>query len=116
MKINEFVSVLMHSRTQSHVYHLMTDSYTQHEAMKKYYKNIGGLIDSFVETYQGKTGRKIKEYITFNILNTNNTVKKYFLDLVEVVKKMKVTGNDLNNIKDEIESLINQVIYMLSLK
>ena len=116
MKINEFVSILLHSRTQSHVFHLLTKSYSEHKAMKRYYKNIDELIDNFIETYQGRSSNRITSYRSYSLLNNPDNIRDYFNTLSKIVKKMKVSGNDLNNIKDEIEALINQVLYLLTLR
>jgi hypothetical protein len=51
-----FVSTLMSSRTQAHIFHLQTPSDSAHRALGKYYENIIDLVDTFTESYQGKYG------------------------------------------------------------
>ena len=57
--IKDIVSVLMHSRSQVHVFHLQTDSqssFAEHMALGGYYDEIGDLVDGLIESYQGKHG------------------------------------------------------------
>ena len=52
--MNEYIGTLMQSRNQAHIFHLQTSSYSKHMALNGYYDGIIGLIDSIVESYQGK--------------------------------------------------------------
>lgn len=64
--VSLFVSTLMSSRTQTHIFHLQTPSYSAHKALNKYYEDIVDLIDNFVESYQGKYGI-IKGYTNIDL-------------------------------------------------
>jgi hypothetical protein len=75
----EMVSILLHSQTQVHIFHLQTKSYSEHKALQNYYEGIDGLVDGVIESYQGKyevlTGYKsikTEEY------KSNEQVIKYF--------------------------------------
>ena len=50
----EMVSILLHSQTQVHIFHLQTKSYSEHKALQNYYEGIDGLVDGVIESYQGK--------------------------------------------------------------
>ncbi len=54
--VGQFVSTLMASRTQAHIFHLQTPSFAAHMALQAYYEGIVPLIDGLVESYQGKNG------------------------------------------------------------
>jgi len=57
-KMEELASILMHSRTQAHIFHLGVSgpgAYAAHKALQDYYEGIVDLIDGLVESYQGKT-------------------------------------------------------------
>ncbi len=54
--MGQFVSTLMASRTQAHIFHLQTPSFAAHKALNEYYENIVDIIDGLVESYQGKYG------------------------------------------------------------
>ena len=52
----EMISLLLHSRTQTHTLHLQTDSFSEHMALNGYYDGIVDLVDGLVESFQGKYG------------------------------------------------------------
>ena len=55
----KLISTLMASRDQAHIFHWQTTgpgSYAAHKALGKYYDTILDMIDSLVESYQGKHG------------------------------------------------------------
>ena len=54
--VGRFLSLLMHSRTQTHIFHLDTKSFSQHKALELYYTSIVPLLDTYAETYKGKYG------------------------------------------------------------
>ena len=41
----KLVSYLLHSATQVHVFHLQTNSFSEHNALNTYYDEIVGLTD-----------------------------------------------------------------------
>ena len=47
---------LFHARTFAHLLHLQTRSYAQHMALDALYNDIGGLVDAYVEAFQGRYG------------------------------------------------------------
>jgi len=63
----EMISLLLHSQTQVHTFHLQTTSHAEHKALEKYYEKIDGMVDTFVEAYQGKYGI-IKGYKNYPFL------------------------------------------------
>jgi len=115
--VNNFIAMLMNSRTQTHYFHLNTNSYAQHKALEKYYSAIVPLIDSYSETYMGKYS-KIKPVQLNKRFNTNSALSvKYFKDILRRTKAMKLPKDThLKNIQDEIITLINQTLYRLKLK
>lgn len=118
--VGKFVSTLLASREQAHVYHLLTRSYAAHKALQAYYEGIVDLVDKYAETYMGKTGRRI-QFSSSSINRRLNTrpmnAKAYFMALFKKVHAMRLPKNSyLQNIRDEIEELIRQTLYMLSLR
>lgn len=117
--VGKFISALLASREQAHVFHLRTKSYAAHKALQAYYEGIVPLLDNYAETYMGSAGRLIQfPSTTLNRrVNTNaNNTKVYFRLLFNRVKRMKLPKNSyLQNIRDEIEALIKQTLYMLTL-
>ena len=82
------VSILLHSQTQVHIFHLQTKSYSEHKALQGYYEGIDALVDGIIESYQGK----------YDVVNGYNSIKteeyksseqviKYFKALDSMVEK-----------------------------
>jgi hypothetical protein len=113
--INELASRLIHSQTQSHIFHLQTGSYAEHKALQGYYENIDDLMDSLVESYQGENDI-IKNYrsLPMNNYDSKEQVIGYFEDLMGMVRELSEDfPSYLKNIVDEIEVLINSTLYKL---
>lgn len=115
--VGQFVSTLLASRTQAHVYHLQTPSFAAHKALNEYYDEIVGLTDSFVEGYQGKYGI-ITGYanVALQEYESCEAIINYFtiLDIyISKTREMVCPDSYLQNIIDEIVMLINSTIYKL---
>jgi hypothetical protein len=110
----DFISLLLHSQQQVHIFHLSTRSYSQHKALEEYYTKIGDLLDSYTETFQGAYGL-LKGYKSFPIINNVNKIIPYFENLLKQIKKVVIPQQDtyLTNILDEIYQLIYQTLYKL---
>lgn len=112
----DLVCNLLHSQTQSHVYHLGTTSYSEHKALQDYYSKIDDLIDGLVESYQGKYGL-IKNYKTFKINSYKNKkqVIAYYLEIIKKIDSNRETvkENYIQSQLDVIEELIHTTIYKL---
>jgi len=112
----EMVSLLLHSRTQAHTFHLQTESYAEHVALNDYYDGIVGIIDGLVESYQGKYGI-LKGYKSYNISDyksTENTTK-FLKDLCSKIEKLRNCCKDsyIQNQIDTACELINSTVYKL---
>jgi hypothetical protein len=111
----KFISTLMGSRTQAHIFHLQSPSYAQHKALQKYYEDIVDLIDSYVESCQGRHGI-IRGYQPTTQIFEDDSTLKYFMGLqkfVDGIYEQLPEDTDLRNIADEIKALISQTIYKL---
>lgn len=118
--VGKFIGLLLSSREQAHVFHLTTKSFATHKAMQTYYEGIVDLIDTYSETYMGRYKKRISglaPYINKKIATDARLTRVFFLNLLKTVKKLKLpVDRSLVNIRDDIETLITQTIYMLSLK
>ena len=112
----EMVSLLLHSRTQSHTLHLQTESYPEHKALNEYYDGIVDIIDGLVESYQGKYGilKGYKSYPISEYKSTEATIK-YLRDLCGKVEKLRGCCKDsyIQNQIDTVCELINSTLYKL---
>lgn len=117
--MNEYVGTLMQSRNQTHIFHLQTTSYAKHIALQEYYEGIIDLIDSLVESYQGKY-EIIKGYKMIGTLDDMET-EEDIVDYIERIarycelKREKLPqDNFLTNIYDDIDVLLRSTKYKLS--
>ena len=119
--MDDLLSMLMHSRTQAHVFHLRVspNGYASHKALQKYYEDIVDLIDEIAEGYQGMKGlvefKPVKGID--NDADTDNIIE-YFEDLVKFVhtERMKDDLKGITFIQNEIdnvEKLIYSTLYKL---
>jgi len=115
LKTNQtFANALLHSQIQIHVYHLQTKSYSLHKALETFYEKIDNLLDQYIETFQGKYGI-LEDYKAIDIDNNPENCVEYLKGLQKINNKTKIghLDSDLDNIKDEINELINRTIYKL---
>ena len=119
--MEQLASLLLHSRTQAHSFHLGqkgVGSFSAHLALGTYYDKIGDLIDGLVEAYQGQYG--LIKLQAVSGLDTNNDIKNiigYFDKLLAAVAKLrqeeKLQTSWLQNDIDTIVTLLYQTKYKL---
>ena len=112
----EMISLLLHSRTQTHTLHLQTDSFSEHTALNGYYDGIVDLVDGLVESFQGKYGI-IGGYTSYDIegyKSTESTIK-YLQGLCGKVDGLRDCCEDsyIQNQIDTVCELINSTLYKL---
>ena len=116
----KLIGLLLSSREQAHVFHFVTKSFAAHKAMQTYYEGIVELVDDYAEVYMGRYKKRIiglTPYINKKITTDTRYIRVFFVNLLKTVKNLKLPSDRaLANIRDDIETLITQTIYMLSLK
>ena len=112
----DMVSILLHSQTQAHIFHLQTKSYAEHKALQGYYEGIDGLVDGIIESYQGKYDI-ITQYnsVKNEDYKSNEQVIKYFKALDTMIDKNRkeVKESFIQNQIDTVQELINSTVYKL---
>lgn len=112
----EMISVLFHSRTQVHVYHLQTESFAEHKALQDYYDGVLDLIDGLVESYQGKYGI-LTNYTTLKVDDyvSNDEVQSYLNKVNSVIEKNRTSVKEsyIQNQIDSVQELIFSTLYKL---
>ena len=108
------------------MYHWQTFSYPQHKATDELYESLEDLIDKFIEVLLGKTNSRftLSKSFTLHIQNDTNIKKltkiingyKSYLINIEQYLPNSMTNADLLNIRDEIVSVLNQFLYLSTLK
>jgi DNA-binding ferritin-like protein len=108
-----FVVTLLHSATNTHLFHWNTDSYSKHIALGEYYDGIVELTDSFAEAYMGKYGK----FTTFpSVYHQPKDPIRYLESLQSFVADARQDlpqDSELQNLIDEIADLINTTTYKL---
>jgi len=107
-----FISLLLHSRTQAHIFHFRTHSFAAHKALEEYYTGIVSLLDSYTEGYQGNYGL-LSGYKSFNFSENPNLSVKYFERLIKQIEQTIVPDAYLKNIMDTIYELTYKTLYLL---
>jgi hypothetical protein len=109
----EFVAVMLHSATATHLMHLATKSYAEHMALGAYYEAIVDLVDKFAETFQGKHG-----VIPLSAYPGGFAVQKDCVGYAETLlqfakgaRKSLPDDSELQNIIDEIVAEVATLLY-----
>jgi len=112
---SDLINKLFEARQTTHVLHLKTKSYAQHMALDSFYGDILGLIDEFVEVYQGQYGI-IDQASSISVDKSADPVK-YLEELCAFVKKARKAlaeeDTHLQNIVDEITATTYRTLYKL---
>lgn len=112
--MKQVISTLLHSVTQTHVYHLQTKSYSEHEALNEFYDQMTELVDRLAEGYQGKYG--IQDYhssLYIRHYESKQQVVDYLLELDKIIEYNKPSEGFLISILDDIQELIYSTKYKL---
>jgi hypothetical protein len=113
--MEELASILFHSRTQAHVFHLGVSgpgSYAAHVALQGYYDGIIDLVDGLVESYQGKYGLiKFKPVLGLDNDCSCANIIAYFDKLLTIVDTLsKGPGLQDGFIQNQIDT-INELLF-----
>ena len=105
---------LLHAATSAHVLHLQARSYSQHEALGGFYSDLPGLVDSVIESYQGRYGIISAYPGGYAVpmgepLEFLSTVSDYVMESRGAV----AADSEIQNAIDEIQALLNSTIYKL---
>ena len=114
--VAELVMCLLNSVTTAHIMHFQTPSYAEHKALGEFYEEVGDLVDSFVESYQGKYGL-IQNYPKTYELPADEPVTYLKALSAELEQYRRAPGfpqdSELQNELDNVANLINGTLYKL---
>ncbi len=112
----QLVSKLLHSRNQTHIFHLQTKSYAEHIALNDFYDGVLGLFDGLIESYQGKHGI-ISNYKCdgFENYKSGEQVINYLKGLDKDIDSLRksIKESFLQNQIDTVQELIYSTLYKL---
>ena len=123
--VTDFIQLNMNFLNDIQSYHWQTESYSEHENTGEYYEKLNKLNDEFVETWQGKTGTRIKfsAELRPGIMNyadnsqVRGEVQKQVARITKISQHPKVVGQmDLDSILEDMLLATNQLLFHLSLK
>ena len=121
----DFIQLNMNFLNDIQSYHWQTESYSEHETTGEYYEKLNKLNDEFVETWQGKSGTRIKfsAELRPGIMNyadnsqVKGEVQKQVARLTKIAQHPKVQGQmDLESILEDMLLATNQLLFHLTLK
>ena len=116
------IGSLIAMQNQFRVFHWQTESFAQHKAFGEAYETLEGLIDNFVEIYQGKNGiQNPADGLKIKLENLDNDPVEMidvFIDYLKDDLTSMVDKKDtyLLNIRDEMLGTLNKTKYLLMLK
>jgi hypothetical protein len=115
-KSTEFISLILESATQAHIFHLQSDSYAQHMALCAYYTAMPATVDALAELLQGRYGI-LRGYTAPTPYLEDNNVVDYFKNLLETVDAQRANLPQDSNIQNSVETildLIQSTLYKLT--
>ena len=113
-EIGEFLLILMHSSTNTQILHRQTRSFSEHMALGAYYEAIIPLVDTLTEAIQGLQ-EEIIQYPAdyYSPAETGLEELKSLKDYVKEERSELPQDTEIQNIIDEISSLIDGTLYKL---
>ena len=129
----QFVPTFLHMLNTVKLYHWKTTSFSTHKATDELYSELNEKIDEFVEILLGKPNITINIKNRIAILNVNTIklhdysnneefkrqIEHYKTFLIDFSKNSSfniAANSDLINKRDEILGILNQFLYLLTLK
>lgn len=112
--VGSFFITLLHAATNTHILHLQSRSYSEHQALGAFYDGIVELTDGLIESYQGKHGL-VQYPVQYAKPASTGLLELTSLSAYVTINR-NVIGNDseLQNEVDSIMNLINSTIYKLT--
>lgn len=108
-----FVCTMLHSATVTHLQHLATKSYAQHQALGAYYHAIPDLADAYAEAYQGRYGIITGYDVEFHKNRDPKAYVKGLLTFCDEIKPSLPKDSDLVNLFDAVVESVTSLKYKL---
>lgn len=113
-----FVGTLLHAVTIAHTLHLKQTgpgSYARHKALEELYAGLGDLADSYAEAWQGKYGLILDYPAKFALPDAPPDIwVRSLADWLDEARADQPADSELQNLIDEIRSLIDSATYKLT--
>ena len=111
---SEFLLVLLHSATNTHLLHWQSKSYAEHQALGAFYEEIPDLVDELAETMMGKYDTTAEFPVMYHApAETAKEELEALKDYVDQARQAMPQDSEIQNIIDEIAQLIDSTLYLL---
>ena len=118
--MSRVIAQLIYLQMQMRIFHWQTKSYARHKALGKFYESFDGLLDNFVETYQGIFGRVgFAQSLELKNLDESTNLENVLNNAINILNEESPEiqdNSDLSNIRDEMIGQMNRLKYLLTLE
>lgn len=111
----EFIGKLLYSRNVMHIAHWRTKGYAEHKALQEYYEGILDLADELAETLMGTTGTTLSPKIPAAEYMPAASHLSQMKSYIDATRAGVSSESHIQNIIDEITSLVSKTLYLLTL-
>ncbi len=113
MEIKNVFATLLEAPMIAHKFHLGTHKYSAHKALDEFYEDFPELVDTFIETYQGKYDNVGEDGV--NEVEMGDHPIKYLEGLYNYIKSIygDFEESELESCMDDMLTMINQTLYKL---
>jgi DNA-binding ferritin-like protein len=110
----EFLLVLLHSATNTHLLHWTTKSYPEHQALGAFYEEMPELVDKLAEAMMGKFDATPEFPQMYHAPEqTGKAELEALRDYVAQARQALPQDSEIQNEVDNIANLINQTLFLL---
>jgi len=111
---SEFLLVLLHSATNTHLLHWTTKSYPEHQALGKFYQEMPELVDQLAEAMMGRYDSTPEFPQMYHApAATGKEELEALKDYVEQARQGLPQDSEIQNLVDEIAQLIDSTLFLL---
>ena len=113
--VADFILTILHTVTNTHILHWQSKSYADHIALGEFYDRLSDLVDTLLESMQGKYAVILEYPTTYHgpaatALEELQVFGQYFAE----GRQQLPQDSEIQNICDEIAALIDQTTYKLT--
>jgi hypothetical protein len=113
--IGDFILAILHTITNTHILHWQSKSFSEHTALGEFYNELQDLVDTLVESMQGKYQTILQFPATYHApaasgLEELQVFGQYFAQ----GRQQLPQDSEIQNLCDEIAALIDQTTYKLT--
>jgi len=109
--IEELVTRMFEIRNKAHVRHWETNSYSEHQALGKYYDNVIDKLDEIVESYQGGFG--LIKNLPYDVKDVKKDIEAEMLWLAKNREAIAQNVPAIENLIDDLSGLHMRTLYKL---